>query len=217
MKRLLVLIFFLTISCVVMGQTYKSEELIIGRWDLVEVIKDTTVKFEPLVELTTDNPETVEKSNPKNKEVVFFFTGTGEFQERFHGSQFRLSYRFLDKDIVIIGQSTYQILELTAQRLRIQLYEDDDFGSFIKPDISVFKKSRKPFKLIKEYEEHLSRHENGVKKKEGTYHNGYEHGIWQEWHPNGQLKSKRAFINGIPTGTWKTWDEAGKLIEEVKK
>lgn len=213
MKRLSVLIFLLTISGTLSGQTKKSKELIPGRWDLTATIKDTTHGFKPLLELSTEDPETTKLSDTSQDEVTFFFTSSGEFQELRFGHQYRSTYRFLSEDVVIIGLTTFQILEITKERLKIQVYEDDGF-QLAEPDILIFEKSDKAFKLIKEYEPHLSHHENGQKKAEGTYRNGFQHGLWKEWHWNGQLKTNRRFINGIPTGTWKTWDETGKLIKE---
>lgn len=216
MKRLSVLIFLLTISGTLSGQSSKSKELIPGRWDLIETIEDTSSGFEPLLELSTDDPETTKLSDTSQSEVVFFFTSRGEFQELRFGHQYRSTYRFLSEDVIIIGETTFQILEITKERLKIRVYEDDGF-QLAEPDILIFEKSTKPFKLIKEYETHLSHHENGQKKEEGTYHNGYQHGEWKEWHTNGQLKSIRSFTEGRPTGTWKTWDQAGRLIEESNK
>lgn len=214
MKRLLVLIFLLTIPGTLSGQIKKSKELIRGRWDLIERIEDTTHGFEPLLDLTTEDPETTKLSDTSKDEVSFFFTISGEFQELRFGHQYRSSYRFLSNEVVIIGVTTFQILQITEERLKIQRYEDDGF-QLAEPDILVFEKSAKAFKLIKEYETYLSHHEKGQKKEEGTYHNGYQDGIWKEWHPNGQLKSRKTFTEGRPTGTWKTWDETGKLIKET--
>ncbi|GAB5524516.1 MAG: hypothetical protein Roseis2KO_23880 [Roseivirga sp.] len=216
MKRLSVLIFLLTISGTLSGQTKKSKELIAGRWDLTETIKDSTHGFEPLLELTTDDPETTALSDTSKDGVTFFFTYEGEFQELRFGHQYRSTYRFLSERVVIIGVTTFQILEITKELLKIQVYEDDGF-QLAEPDILIFEKSAKPFKLIKEYEPYLSHHKNRQKKEEGTYHNGYQHGEWKEWHPNGQLKSIRSFTEGRPTGIWKSWDKAGKLIEESNK
>lgn len=241
MKRLWVLFLLLTFCLSVNGQTNKSKELIVGRWDLVETIKDTTdTGFEPLLDLSTDDPETVSQSDPQDKEVVFFFTSEGEFQDKYHGQQYRDRYRFLSDDIVIIGKRTYQIIEITRQKLKIQSYEDDEFLSLNEPDILIFQKSEEPFKLIGEYQDHLSHYSDGQKKEEGTYHNGNPHDLWKVWYPNGQLKSQRTFRDGLPIGTfvyyhlngqkkeegtfnaysrqigvWKTWDEQGKLVEET--
>ncbi len=216
MKRLSGLILLLTISVTLSGQSRKSKELITGRWDLIETVADTTRGVGPLLELSTDDPETTELSDTGQNEVIFFFTPSGEFQELRFGHQYRSTYRFLSERVVIIGVTTFQILEITKERLKIQIYEDDGF-QMAKPDILIFEKSAKPFKLIKEYESLLSYHKNGQKKEEGTYHNGYQHGEWKEWHPDGQLKSIRSFTEGRPTGIWKTWDKAGKLIEESNK
>ncbi|MCE7992268.1 MAG: hypothetical protein HEP71_09820 [Roseivirga sp.] len=214
MKRLLALIFLLTISGTISGQINKSKELITGRWDLIETIEDTTHGFEPLLDLTTEDPETTELSDTRKDEVSFFFTSKGEFQELRFGHQYRSSYRFLTNKVVIIGITTFQIFEITEERLKIQRYDDDGF-QVAEPDILIFEKSDKPFKLIKEYEPYLTYHQSGQKKEEGTYHNGYLHGTWKEWHPNGLLKSSKNFTEGRPTGIWKTWNEAGKLIKET--
>lgn len=216
MKRLLVLIFLLTIPGTLSGQIKKSKELIRGRWDLIERIEDTTHGFEPLLDLTTEDPETTKLSDTSKDEVSFFFTISGEFQELRFGHQYRSSYRFLSNEVVIIGVTTFQILQITEERLKIQRYEDDGF-QLAEPDILIFEKSDRTFKLIKEYETYLSHHENGQKKEEGTYHNGYQHGIWKEWYPNGQLKSRKTFTEGRPTGIWKTWDESGNLLEEINR
>lgn len=215
MKRLLVLIFLLTISGTLSGQIKKSKELITGRWDLIETIGDSTHGFEPLLDLTTEDPETTALSDTSKDEVSFFFTTSGEFQELRFGHQYRSSYRFLSNEVVIIGVTTFLILQITEERLRIQRYEDDGF-QLAEPDILIFEKSAKAFKLIKEYETYLSHYENGQKKEEGTYHNGYQHGTWKEWHPNGQLKSRKTFTEGRPIGTSKTWDETGNLIKETE-
>lgn len=215
MKRLLPFILLLTISGAVNGQISQSQALISGRWDLIEIIKDTTGDFQPLTELTTEDPETTELSDNSKKEVVFFFASAQEFQELRFGHQYRSSYRFISNEVIIIGSTTFRILEINPKRLKIQRYEDE-FIQLGEPDILAFEKSEKPFTLIKEYESHLTYHTNGLKKEEGTYHNGYQHGLWKTWHPNGQLKTNRGFIDGIPTGTWKTWNEAGTLIKETK-
>ncbi len=215
MKRLSALIFLLTISGTVSGQISQSKELIAGRWDLAETIRDTTAGFELLTELTTEDPETTTLSDNSQQEVVFFFTPAGEFQELRFGHKYRSSYRFISNEVVIIGATTFQILDIGPKQLKIQRYEDE-FIQLSEPDILVFEKSEKPFTLIKEYESHLSHHANGRKKEEGSYHNGFQHGVWKTWHPNGQLKTSREFLDGIPIGTWKTWDESGTLIEEKK-
>jgi hypothetical protein len=238
-KRFWVYFLAITTASTLHGQVSESKASIPGRWDLVEVIKDTTIQFEPLTEITTDDPEEVEKSDPKDEEVVFYFGANNEFQEIFHGLQYRSAYRFISEDVMIIGETTYRILRLDKQEFRIQRYEEG-LLSLGEPDILVFERSEKPFKLIKEYEEHVSYYGNGKKKSEGLYHNGREHGPWKQWYPNGQLKSEEMFRDGLPvgkfiryhengrihqvgfrdqftypTGTWKTWDEKGQLLEEV--
>lgn len=214
MKRFWVYFLAITTASQLHGQMSEAKASIPGRWELVEVIKDTTIQFEPLAAISTTDPEDVEKSDPKDEEVVFYFGTNNEFQEIFHGMQYRSAYRFISDDVMIIGETTYRILRLDKQEFRIQQYEVA-LLSQSEPDILVFEKSEKPFELIKEYEEHVSYHDNSQKKEEGTYHNGNQHGLWKEWHPNGQLKTSRRFINGIPTGIWKTWDEKGKLLDEV--
>lgn len=118
------------------------KELILGRWDLVKTIQDTTLGFESLIEFTTEEPEDVGKQDKKDKKTTFYFSKEGEFEDRHQGRQHRTRYKFISKKIIVIGKSTYQILLLTENSLRLQLYEEELFLA-INRDILVFQKSDK--------------------------------------------------------------------------
>jgi hypothetical protein len=61
---------------------------------------------------------------------------------------------------------------------------------------------------------------NGHKRSEGYYYNGYEQGKHTSWYENGRRNEKGYYDKGLKVGDWKTWDENGNRIiknEEKEK
>jgi hypothetical protein len=115
---------------------------------------------------------------------------------------------------VVIGETTFKILQLSPDILKIQQFEE---MLLTVPDILVFQKRSSQFKPIAGFKYHVVNHENGQKKEAGQLFGNTPYGIWREWYENGQQKNLKVYVNGVPTGTWKTWDKNGKLIKEEDK
>jgi len=61
----------------------------------------------------------------------------------------------------------------------------------------------------------IEKYENGQLKKEGTFKNGKEEGLYKEWHENGFLSSEGTWKEGNKVGLWKRWHENGQLESEI--
>ena len=60
----------------------------------------------------------------------------------------------------------------------------------------------------------LCKYENGQKKVEGNYKDGYQDGKWTEWYENGQITTEGKFKDDKIDGKWTEWDEDGQNMQE---
>ena len=56
-------------------------------------------------------------------------------------------------------------------------------------------------------------YDNGEKKYEGYYENGYRNGLWKGWHDSGQLWKEGFYFYDKKEGTWIYWYLNGKKQE----
>jgi len=57
--------------------------------------------------------------------------------------------------------------------------------------------------------------DNGKKKKEGIYKDGKEDGSWTRWFDNGQKLDKGIYNYGKKDGLWTSWNEYGRKSSEI--
>ena len=56
----------------------------------------------------------------------------------------------------------------------------------------------------------FSLHDDGKKKSEGAFKNGYYNGKWTSWHSNGQKYTEGTFKDDYYDGKWTSWYENGQ-------
>ena len=54
-------------------------------------------------------------------------------------------------------------------------------------------------------------YENGQKRKEGSYKEGWKEGVWTEWYENGQKQSEGSYKEGWKEGMWTEWSMNGQI------
>ena len=72
-----------------------------------------------------------------------------------------------------------------------KVYSAEQFN-FNVTEIEIFNKSRK-------------KNENGMKRLEGTYLNGFKNGLWTRWYGNGVVATKYIYDNSAPNGKVTEW------------
>ena len=58
-------------------------------------------------------------------------------------------------------------------------------------------------------------HDDGKKKKEGTFKDGKEDGLYTEWYENGQKDYEGTYKDGELNGEWTYWHENGQKSDEI--
>ncbi|MEZ4978967.1 MAG: hypothetical protein R2772_06695 [Chitinophagales bacterium] len=142
-----------------------------------------------------------------NQKIILYFQkgGTVDFDQ--NGQQFKADYKFTSDTTLLLGSTLYKVLTLSDKDLIIET------TGFL-PTKYHYQKTENTIKPIKEYETVSETYQNGQKKVEGKYHNGFKDGKWTEWYENGQLKSIQNFKDGIPIGKQEFWYENGQKKEE---
>lgn len=195
----LIISLFLT-AC---GQKSQKNDLI-GIWRLAK--KENAIKSQLSI-IPISKKDSEKKENKQEIIIRFNQNSIADFKQ---GNQnFKTDYSIEGKRLSF-GSSEYKILKLDSDSL-IMVEENQ-----LMPTTYHYFKSDKEFKTIKEYENIEEKYSNGQQKSKGTYHNGFEDGLWEEWYENGQKKSEKRFKDGIPVGTWKEWNVSGELINERK-
>ncbi len=202
-RKLLIFSFTILIFCNACGK--KNKDALIGTWELAK--KENAIKSElSLIPISKDKNS--EKKETK-QEIILKFNDNSVLDFKQGNQSFKAKFRKKGKNLTL-GTTEYLILKLDNDSLII--VEENQ----LLPTTYHYFKSKKKFTTIKEYENFEEKYANGQIKTKGTYHNGFEDGLWEEWYENGQKKSERKFENGIPVGTWKEWSDKGELINERK-
>lgn len=142
-----------------------------------------------------------------NQKIVLYFQkdGTVDFDQ--NGQQFKANFKFTSDTTLLLGSTLYKVLRLSEKDLIIE-------STGFLPINYHYQKTEKAIKIIQEYETVAETYQNGQKKVEGKYHNGFEDGRWINWYENGQVKSIQNFNNGMPNGKQEFWYENGQKKEE---
>jgi antitoxin component YwqK of YwqJK toxin-antitoxin module len=142
-----------------------------------------------------------------NQKIILYFQkdGTVDFEQ--NGQQFKADYTFSSDTTLLLGSTLYKVLTLSDKDLIIET------TCFLTTNYH-YQKTEKTVKSIQEYETVEETYQNGQKKVDGKYHNGFEDGRWTKWYENGQVKSIQNFKNGMPTGKQEFWYESGQKKED---
>jgi len=194
-------IFFFCFT--VAGQ--KNQTGLIGTWELHR--KENGIQSEMIIQISKGD----DTNKQENKsEIVITFGGNNIADFMQNSQSFKTKYK-KHSDKLMLGTTEYNILRLDADSLI--LIEANQ----LMPTTFFYFRSDRKFETIKEFESFEEKYSNGKLKIKGTYHNGFEDGLWKEWYKNGQKKSEKSYKDGIPIGNWKEWDENGKLVKNKKK
>lgn len=205
MKQGLILGLIITLCLNACGQKGQNNDLI-GTWELAKAESDINSELS-IIPITKSQDSGLHKNK---HEIIIKFNENSIVDVKQEEHIFKGNYSRNGNNL-ILGSSVYEILKLNPDSLILV-----DKNQMI-PTTYYYFKSDKEFSSVKEHENVEKRYSNGHLKIKGSYHNGFEDGLWEEWYENGQKKSEKRFKDGMPIGTWKEWNENGKLIYETKK
>ena len=130
MKRLLFLIGIL-VCLNSIAQT--NAKLLIGKWRLAEVKKDTTGQSEPIINILLYEDDTLESKPPEVPDITLRFEVDGTATMIQNGEVFQVKY-VLQKENLTIGNVKYKIGKIAQSELILK--DDDEFNS----DTLIFKR-----------------------------------------------------------------------------